>query len=381
MANEHSTLALTGGRFLTPSGILDDVALRLEDGRITLEGSTGNLRPTRDLGGKLVLPGIVDIHGDAFERTLAPRPGVMMPMPLALAENDAACLAAGITCAFLSATDSFEPGLRGRDTLRQLRAGVATTPLAVDTRLHVRHEICRVEDHGELLEWLHSGQIHLLSTADHLPNGEDPVKAKRYRNAAARRLSLGATALDQLIATAQANRDLGRQQEQELAAAARVLGIPLASHDDDSPEMVAAALARGVTISEFPLDPTVAALARTGGAQVLMGAPNYIRGGSHVAWMGVAEALAADVVDCLCSDYHYPSLFHAPWNMALAGHRNFAAAWAMVSDAPAQAAGLAGRKGRITDGHDGDLLVVDDRGPMPRLCEVWVGGHLRALFA
>ncbi|HAT84940.1 MAG TPA: alpha-D-ribose 1-methylphosphonate 5-triphosphate diphosphatase, partial [Rhizobiales bacterium] len=36
----------------------------------------------------LVLPGIIDIHGDAFERIVQPRPGLMFPMDVALKEAD-----------------------------------------------------------------------------------------------------------------------------------------------------------------------------------------------------------------------------------------------------------------------------------------------------
>ena len=32
--------------------------------------------PAEDVGSALVLPGIIDIHGDAFERALMPRDGV-----------------------------------------------------------------------------------------------------------------------------------------------------------------------------------------------------------------------------------------------------------------------------------------------------------------
>src|SRR6478609_2178892 len=63
----------------------------------------------RDL---LVMPGIVDIHGDAFERQLMPRPGVDFPIDVALIDSDRQALANGITTVFHAATWSWEPGLR-----------------------------------------------------------------------------------------------------------------------------------------------------------------------------------------------------------------------------------------------------------------------------
>jgi alpha-D-ribose 1-methylphosphonate 5-triphosphate diphosphatase len=366
-------MALVGGRILTPLGMIDDAVVHLAEGRIVAMASdVGAGTGVCDVSGCTLLPGIIDLHGDAVERAIAPRPGVTLPLPMALAENDAALLAAGVTTAFLSVTDGFEPGLRSRAQVRAVRQALSKVPLACDTRLHVRHEMCLTSDHAELLEWLADGSVHLLSTADHLPEGDDAVKLERYRAAARRRLALADAELDRLIAQALTQRALGRLQESELAAAAGRYAIPLASHDDASEELVDAALARGVRISEFPLSPALAARARAGGAAVLMGAPNYVRGGSHVAWMSVSAALAAGVVDCLCSDYHHPSLYHAPWMMAAAGDRPFAEAWALVSEAPARAARLGDRKGRIAPGYDADLLVVDAE---RRLRSVYVAGR------
>jgi len=60
---------------------------------------------------------------------------VTIPLPVALAENDAALLAAGITTAFLSMTDGFEPGLRSRTQVRAVRTALTEVPLACETRL------------------------------------------------------------------------------------------------------------------------------------------------------------------------------------------------------------------------------------------------------
>jgi alpha-D-ribose 1-methylphosphonate 5-triphosphate diphosphatase len=89
-----------------------------------------------------------------------------------------------------------------------------------------------------------------------------------------------------------------------------------------------------------------------------MGAPNVVRGGSHVGFPSVAEAAAAGVVDALCSDYHVASLFHAPFLLDEAGVVPLAEGWTMVSTRPASAVGLADR-GRVETGACADLLFVD----------------------
>lgn len=360
---------------LVGEGFLAGARLSVDEGRIVaIDG--GSVRDEPRPGRPLALPGLVDIHGDAFERALCPRPGVTLPVAMAIAENDHALLAAGITTFFFSVTDSFEPGLRSRETCRALLDGLAAAreTLGCDTRFHLRHEVCQTADHDEVLAWLREGRIDLLSTADHLPEAGEEVKLQRFVKGVSRRVALDGAAIEQLVRDAVANRDLGRRQEAELCALARERGVPLASHDDNSLAAVEASLARGIAICEFPENPAIAERARAAGATVLMGAPNYVRGGSHVACMGVGEALAAGCVDALCSDYHYPSLFHAPFRMVAAGHRDLASAWDLVSGAPARAAGLGETKGRLAVGADADVITVEV-GAAPRLRSVHVRGR------
>jgi alpha-D-ribose 1-methylphosphonate 5-triphosphate diphosphatase len=113
-----------------------------------------------------------------------------------------------------------------------------------------------------------------------------------------------------------------------------------------------------------------------------MGAPNLMRGGSHVGYMSVAAAAAQGVLDCLCSDYHYPSLFQAPFQLAQQGLMPFAAAWATVSSHPARAAGLGHCKGSIAPDYDADFLLVRPMTPFPAAIQaVYVGGKLRVLYS
>ena len=105
----------------------------------------------------LVAPGLIDLHGDAYERCLMPRGGVRVPLALALDDNDHQLLDCGITTAFLSATDSWEPGLRSRDTLRQLIEALASRPWPPRLLLHVRRERCQTAGFEELVGWVTSG--------------------------------------------------------------------------------------------------------------------------------------------------------------------------------------------------------------------------------
>ena len=133
---------IEGGRVLTEDGFLE-APLTVSQGVIAGESTPGS--QTLDASGCLVLPGIVDIHGDAFERALLPRPGVDVPSEIAFQEVDRQLLASGITTAFHGLTFSFEPGLRDwRSSLATARAIRAIRGgLAVDHRLHLRFEVRR----------------------------------------------------------------------------------------------------------------------------------------------------------------------------------------------------------------------------------------------
>src|SRR5262249_49947208 len=119
--------------------------------------------------GCLVLPGIVDCHGDAFERHIMPRPGVSFDLDLALRDADRALLASGITTAFHGVTWSWEPGLRGADNARLLvdRIAALKPELGADTRFHMRHETFNLDAEEEIGLWLEQGRIGVLAFNDH----------------------------------------------------------------------------------------------------------------------------------------------------------------------------------------------------------------------
>src|SRR5690349_13939946 len=113
---------IEGGTVLVGDRLEEGASLVLAegDGRIVERMAPGRRR--FDATGLLVLPGLVDIHGDAHERSLQPRPGVGFPVPLAVRESVAGLLAAGITTAYLGVTLSWEPGLRSLEVWRALMA-------------------------------------------------------------------------------------------------------------------------------------------------------------------------------------------------------------------------------------------------------------------
>lgn len=380
----HTKIAIQGVNVLTANGWLNDATVLIADGQFIKidQVMTPDGFHVVNAQGLQMLPGIIDLHGDAFERMICPRPGVNFPLPIAIADNDRNLLASGITTFYCSITDSYEPGLRSRDSARALIEfilGTGEKLLQCNHRIHIRHEEANIARHEELCNWMISGKVHLLSINDHLPPPGNQKRFSRYINSVKQRSSMSIEEIEELISQVTAQRHEGDAQIKELVELAHTYKIPLASHDDDSLKKVVLSQQRQVAIAEFPATVDLAAKSREYGASVLMGAPNLVRGGSHLGLMSVVEAVKNNVIDCLCSDYHYPSLFYAPFKLQELGLMSFEQAWSLVSSRPAAAAGISDRKGKIAPGLDADFLLISPHNSLPSaitaISSVYIAGQ------
>lgn len=375
----NTSMLIDNINVLTSDGWLENSCVELSDGKIRAIGADVDVSVEVMLNGRggYLLPGIIDLHGDAFERHITPRAGTAFPLDLALAANDASLIANGITTFYYSITDGFEPGPRSRETVRRLlRALEHLMPrFSCQARVHIRHEKVNTELHDELMGWIAEGRIHMLSLNDHLPELDNPAATERYLAGLRRRVTMDETETGHFLESLQNRRNLGEDQAYELARQARQAGVSLSSHDDHGLEDVERNRILGTSISEFPMDAETAKASQEAGVAVLMGAPNLVRGGSHVGAISVKDAIAQNLVNILCSDYHYPSLFRAPFVAAEHELMPLAQAWKMVSENPAKAAGLGATKGRIAPGFDADLLLLSELDGSPlSLQATLVGG-------
>ena len=163
-------LFIEGGRALLGHEI-SETTLRIAGREIVAVGTDNNhSSPGIDAGGLLVLPGIVDLHGDAFERQMMPRPGVDFPIDVALIDSDRQAVSNGITTVYHATTWSWEPGLRGADNARRLLEAIEQMrpQLAADTRFHLRHETYNLDAESEIIDWLGQGRVDLFAFNDHM---------------------------------------------------------------------------------------------------------------------------------------------------------------------------------------------------------------------
>ena len=370
-----SQLRIVGGQVLLPEAGLQDADLALDEGRIAAIGA-GAARRTLDARGLLVLPGIVDIHGDAFERQVQPRPGVDFAPDIALRDTEAQLLANGITTAFHGITLSWEPGLRSLEAWRALVAALGADRFVCDMRVHLRWEAFNLAALDTALADIAAGRVHLLAFNDHTPailrRVGDPVTAAKYSD----RAGMSLTEFRVLAERIGAQADAVPAALDRIGTAARAAGLAMASHDDESIAMRDAHRLRGASICEFPVEEEVASAAREAGDWVVMGSPNVVRGRSHLGWASAARMAEAEICTVLCSDYYYPAMSRAALILAGRGVLDLPRAWDLISANPAEAAGLADR-GRIAPGLRGDLVLLDQA--EARVVATLVGGRVAYL--
>ena len=366
------SLSITGGTCLLPEGFVP-ADLRVADGVIAPPGPASR---RLDASGLLVLPGIVDLHGDAFERQIQPRPGVGFPLPLALADTEAQLLANGITTAYHGVTLSWEPGLRGAGTWTALLDALdAVRPhRQCDMRVHLRWEAFNIGALCLALDAIGAGRVHLLAFNDHTPailrKLDDPAALAKYSE----RAGMPAAAFRALAERAASRGAEVASVQAQVVAAARAAGLPMASHDDDSIAPRDGFRRHGARLCEFPMSDAVAGAAAAAGDWVAMGGPNVVRGRSHMGWGSAARMAEARVCRILASDYYYPALWQAPFLLAARGLLDLHEAWALVSANPAAAAGLTDR-GTLAEGQRADAVLIAP-GDSPRVVATLAHGRL-----
>src|ERR1044071_7281412 len=144
----------------------------------------------------------------------------------------------------------------------------------------------------------------------------------------------------------------------EMLALAHQYEIPLASHDDTTEENVADAIQDRVAVAEFPTTMDAARGLRAAGIDILMGAPNVVRGGSHSGNIAAIDLAREGMLDILSSDYVPSSLLMGALQLATKVPAfDLASAIRTVTKRPAEAVGLMDR-GEIAIGKRADVIRV-----------------------
>lgn len=365
-------LTLTGGQVLVSGEGLQTTDLSIAGGTIA-EAAVGR---RVDLSGYLVLPGIVDLHGDGFERHLAPRRGAMKQMNEGVIAAEAELAANGITTAVMAQFASWEGGVRSPEFAAQVFGAIRDVRGQVVTDLlpQLRFETHMLEHYEDLPGKLREWQVPYVVFNDHLPHDRlaEGRKPPRLTGQALKAGRSPERHFDYLL-DLHANAARVPEKLDALCAELGRMGIRMGSHDDHGAEDREIWRGRGVAISEFPETHEAAEAARSGGDVVILGSPNVVRGGSHKGNASALDLITMGLCDALASDYHYPSPRRAALMLHRSGVLDVEAAWGLVSSGPARALGLDDR-GDLTPGKRADIVVLD--ADSHRVAATFAGGRV-----
>jgi alpha-D-ribose 1-methylphosphonate 5-triphosphate diphosphatase len=370
--------------------VRDGIITEIDEG--ALHAQTADSSESVNANGDYLIPGLVEIHTDALEWHLRPRPQSLWPAVAAVVAHDAVLATSAITTVLdsLCLGDLGSDGFR-TDVLADALAAIDETKrmnaLRIDHYIHLRCEVADPRTPTIFDQEISRDSVKLVSLMDHTPG------IRQYRNVDAYRQSLttspntriGLTSPDGSLSSVEsANTQIALLQARRaehsmpnwryIATCAAAHGVALASHDDASAEDIDLAVNSGVVIAEFPTTMDAAAAARSRGLVTVAGAPNVVRGGSHSGNVSATDLAASGLLDILSSDYVPYSLLHAPFLLFQRGFTSLPKAISMVTAAPAAAVGLTDR-GKIEIGSRADLALVRLNVAVPTVVSVWSKGQ------
>ena len=263
-----------------------------------------------------------------------------------------------------------------RDMIAAIEASQKDGMLRAEHLLHLRCEV----SFGALMELIepmsHISWLKLVSVMDHTPGQRQFVRPEKYREYYQGKFGMTDEQMDAFMATQIAAAEAhGAKNRRALVELCRAKGLPLASHDDATPEHVAEAAGDGMVVAEFPTTFEAAELSRRHGMQVMMGGPNLVRGGSHSGNISARSLAERGHLDIISSDYVPSSMIQSVFLLPRqVPGIDLPKAVAMAATNPAESIGLTDR-GTIEPGKRADLLRVSLIEDTPVVRAVWRAGQ------
>lgn len=375
---------IQNAQIVTPDGVLEGASVLVENGRIVTihERSLSGAR-TIDARGSYLFPGFIDLHSDAIEKGIEPRPNTFFPVDIAVFELDKKIASCGITTMYHSLSFAeLEVGLRSNSAASGIIKEINRFrhKLKVNTRIHARFEITDLGAVPFLEELIRDNQINLFSIMDHSPGQGQFRDILSFKNYFGPVYAKTDSEMDTIIERKlRAKEDDAPRSISHLIGLCRDHGIPVASHDDDSQEKVDWLKEMRIGMTEFPVTIDAVRAAHEHGISVCLGSPNVVRGRSHSTNLSARDAINSGFGDILCSDYSPMTILHAVSALERNGILPLHEAIKMVSLNPARAVGIADRTGSLEEGKDADMVLVDYSDHIPKVQKTFIGG--REVFA
>jgi alpha-D-ribose 1-methylphosphonate 5-triphosphate diphosphatase len=382
MTSTKSETLLGNARVVLADRVIEWGWVACVDGRIAEIGEGNGPSGSEDAAGDLIMPGLIELHTDHLEAHYVPRPKVFWDPIAAVVSYDGQLATSGITTVLDSLRVWREEGagdVDGRAVILAAAIGSAREAdlLRADHYLHLRCEVPMPDVVAEAKELVGRPDVRLMSLMDHTPGQRqfrDEVKLRDYYRGKGGGMT--DAELDVLFEKRFAyQRAYAATNMRAIVALAQEYRIPLASHDDTTEENVADAVRDRVAVAEFPTTVEAARALHRAGIDILMGAPNVVRGGSHSGNIAAVDLAREGILDILSSDYIPSSLLMGA--LQLPQHVpviDLASAVRTVTKTPAEAVGLSDR-GEIAPGKRADLIRVHVARDVPVVRSVWREGR------
>lgn len=382
MNEYYPPIIIENCHLVTPDAVIERAAICMSDGVIADMGSQIDAAgATRiDANGGYVLPGLVDLHSDALEKAIAVRASAPFPPEIALFEFDKTLVGCGVTSMFYCVSFMEGNPMSPQRTIAKAREQAALITqykdsLMTNSFVHARIDLPTPEAEPATRGALQAEQVHLLSLNDHTPGQgqhgdlDEFLEMRKRRNP---ETPLNKENLEILVARHEA---IDYAAIENLVKFARDKNIPVASHDDDSADIVHERYNWGVGIAEFPVNDVAVSKANELEMPVVLGAPNALRGMSHGGNISARDAVEDKRVDCICSDYSPMSMLQSLFLMVEMGLGSLEELTRLYTLNPAMAAGLGATTGSLEPGKAADLILVRPDKPTAKLEMTFVAGR------
>ncbi|MFV0295628.1 MAG: alpha-D-ribose 1-methylphosphonate 5-triphosphate diphosphatase [Hyphomicrobiaceae bacterium] len=372
---------LTNARLILEDEVVPGSIVFGPGGIRAVDQGRSSLPDAVDAEGDYIAPGLIEMHTDNLEKHFIPRPSVIWPNGLAAAiAHDAQMAAAGVTTVYDAVCAGYERGLAAtrreifEHLVNAISEGMNEGVFRIDHRLHLRCELTGPDVVEAIEPHIDNPLVTLGSLMDHTPGQRQWRDLEKWKTYVMGKNGKTEMEWEELRARRMEEAANAPRNAPIVAGMFRDRNIPLASHDDTTPEHVEDGLAAGVVISEFPTTMEAAKAAKRHGLSTVAGAPNVVRGGSHSGGVAVSELAEADVLDALSSDYVPSSLLEAVERLATRHGIRLPKAMSMVTWSVADALGLADR-GRLAKGLRSDVLRFRFHGETPIIRGLWCAGR------
>lgn len=347
----------------------------IEKGRTTLPSAING-------HGGYLMPGFVEIHTDQMDKCFTPRPKTHWPATAAMKLHDSIMALSGITtvCDAIAVGYEFDGGDRAKNLQRMVDALIEGEKNNLHRTQHFLHLRCELPNARtvELFERFSEAEpLRLVSLMDHSPGQRQFANIEKFREYYQGKYNLSDEKMaDYEKEQVELSSIWSAKNRANIAEQCQAKQLVLASHDDTTLAHVEEAKSHGCTIAEFPTTIAAAKASHQLNMQVVMGAPNVVRGGSHSGNVAAHDLAAENALDILSSDYYPTSLLDAAFTLSAREDNQYGLSEAinMISKNPAEVLQLTDR-GEIAIGKRADLVLASLYQQAPMVESVWSKGR------